>query len=129
MSKLCQEAHSIGQHVSVVERLVVIAGVLPTCHLIWRTVLSSKLGDEKNLPLVHVWIADWIIRPRVLLMLAVAFGGGLVCVLLAKKVSCVWVSALRILSVVVLVITLCLSALAITALLFPIQSMPPQIGG
>lgn len=126
MSKSCLEILPVGLGVSVAERLMVIVGVLPTCHLIWRTVLSSKLGKRDNLPCLHVWIADWIIRPRLLLILAVALASGFICALLLKKDHYVVRIVLGILSTFVLVFTLCLSALAMTALLFPIQGLHPM---
>jgi hypothetical protein len=91
--------------------------------------LSSSLGVRRNLPLLHALIADWIIRPRVLLFLTAVFVAGFLCVPFAKEGALKWLGIFRVLSTLVIVLALCMSAIAFAALLFPIRSMPPAIPG
>lgn len=118
---------SVPPWVSLAERLIIVVGVLPSCHLIWTMLFSSWLGSESCLPLFHVLVADWIIRPHLLLILTVVFVAGFVWAAFAKKGGRMMLPILRILSTLVVVLTLCLTAVAFAALLFPIKSRPPEV--
>ena len=111
--------------VSLAERLIVIVLVLPSCHLVWHMVLSSELVSGRDLPLVHELIANWVIAPRVLLILPIVFVAGLVWASFAKEGGRRWLALLQVLSTLVVVFALCISAVALSALLFPIKWIPP----
>lgn len=112
--------------VSLAERLIVIAFVLPSCHLVWTMVLSSELVRGRDLPLAHEWIANWVIGPRVLLILPVVFVAGLLWSSFPKEGGHRWRDVFQVASTLVVVSALCVSAIALAALLFPIQWMPPS---
>ena len=107
------------------ERVVVIAGVLPSCHLIWVFVLSSWVVDIGTLPALHAWFADWIVRPRILLVLTVVFLAGFVCLPFAKNGGRMGLAVLKGLSTLVVVLALRLSAIAFAALVFPVRWSGP----
>ena len=111
--------------VSLAERLIVIVLVLPSCHLVWNMVLSSELVSGRDLPLVHEWIANWVVGPRLLLILPIVFVAGWVWAFFAKESGSKWLAILQVLSALVVVFALCMSAVALSALLFPIKWMPP----
>ena len=111
--------------VSLAERLIVIALVLPSCHLVWTMMLSSELVSGRDLPLAHAVIAQWVIGPRLLLILPIVFVAGLVWASFAKGGGRRWLGMLQVLSTLIVVFALCISAVALSALLFPIKWMPP----
>ncbi len=111
--------------VSLAERLIVMALVLPSCHWVWSMVLSSKPVSGRDLPPVHAWFAHWVIGPRLLLILPIVFAAGLVWGSFAKEGSHRWLAMLQVLSTLVVVFALCISAIAFAALLFPIKWLPP----
>ena len=88
-------------------------------------VLSSELVSGRDLPLAHELIANWVIAPRVLLILPIVFVAGLVGASFAKESGRRWLAFLQVLSTLVVVFALCISAVALSALLFPIKWMPP----
>ena len=111
--------------VSLAERLIVIVLVLPSCHLVWHMVLSSELVSGHDLPLAHELIANWVVGPRLLLILPIVFVAGLVWASFAKESGRRWQAILQVLSTLIVVFSLCMSAVAFSALLFPIKWMPP----
>ncbi len=127
MTKPSREVFPVLPWVSLVERLIVVGGVLPTCHLLWTMLLSSWLGNESCLPLFHVLVADWIIRPRLLLILTAVFMAGFVWAAFAKEGGGKMLAVLKVLSTLVVVLALCLTAIAFAALLFPIKGMSPAV--
>lgn len=118
---------SVSSWVSLAERLIIVVSVLPSCHLIWTMLLSSWLGSESCLPLFHVLVADWIIRPHLLLILTAVFVAGFAWAAFAQKGGRRMLPILKILSTLVIVLALCLTAIAFAALLFPIKSRPPEV--
>ena len=109
----------------IAERVVVVVCGLATCHVVWTMLMASGMWDERNLPWFHAAFADWVIRPRLLLILAAAFAAGFASVPFAKGGRGVRLAMLKVLSTVAVVLALCTTAIAFAALLFPIRSMPP----
>lgn len=126
MTKPFWEVSPVSPWVSLAERLIVVVGVLPSCHLIWTMLLSSWMEIWSDLPLFHVLVADWIIRPRLLLILTAVFVAGFVWAAFAKEGGRKMLAVLKVLSTLVVVLALCLSAIAFAALLFPIKGMSPE---
>lgn len=110
----------------IIERVVVVVCGLATCHVIWTMVMSSGMWDEGSLPWFHEAVAEWVVRPRVLLVLAAAFAAGFGSVPFAKNGGGRRLAVLKVLGTLAVILAVCLSAVAFAALLFPIRSMPPQ---
>lgn len=125
MTKRFREESAVPAWASLVRRAIVVATVLPTCHLIWKIVLSSWVVDIGTLPALQGWFIDWIVRPRILPVLAVVFVAGFVCVPFAKDRARTMRAVLEISSTLVVVLALCLSAIAFAVLLFPIRWLGP----
>lgn len=112
--------------VSLVERLIVLVLVLPSCHLVWTMVLSSRLVDGSVLPPMQAWIAEWVVRPRLLLILAATFAAGFVWAFFAKNGARRKLAILGISSTFIVVSALCLTAISFAPLAFPIKWKAPE---
>ena len=113
--------------VSLAERLIVIVLVLPSCHLVWTMVLSSRLVDGSVLPPMQAWIAEWVVRPRLLLILAAAFAAGFVWAFFARNGARGIPAILGISGTFIVVSALCLTAISFAPLAFPIKWRPPEV--
>ena len=127
MTEPIEKAKASSSWVSLVERLIVVAVSLPACHLTWTSMLSSWVVREATLPRFHQMFAEWIIRPRVLLILTAVFVVGFVGALCARNRDRMWLAILRILSTLVTVLALALSSIAFSSLLFPIYWRAPEL--
>ena len=107
-------------YLGLIERCVLAVVLLPTCHLIWEMfILVENHLNGQRLPRLHKIILEWVIHPKILLIISILFLiSTFLC--LSNQVCQTKLNHLKVSMTVVSVIVLGVTLLAQAAIIFPI---------